>query len=110
MNRLMQMLDGNGNPVGLVASDYIDARVLAATTAEAHTVPTGAKSVRLTGTGAFYVDFEAAAAIPAADITDGSSPILIPADCGRLFSIPAACTAIGLIAAANCVVTMEFYS
>lgn len=110
MRKLAIIHDANneGMPGGLNVSTFIDARVLAATTAESHTIPSGAKSVRLTGTVPFFVNFAAAAAIPAADITDGSSSILVLTD--RIFSIPSSATAIGLIASAICTITMEFYS
>jgi hypothetical protein len=110
MKRISHVIDPNGNPVlnGLSASDHVDARVLAATTAEVHTIPTGAKSVRFTGTGPFFIHFGAAAAIPAADVTDGTASTLILTD--RIFAVPDGVTTIGIIASAICTVIMEFYS
>lgn len=110
MNRLTQLLDGNGNPVnnGFLAPTYTDARVLGGSSAEVHTIPTGARNVRLTGSGAFYVNFAAAAAVPSADITNGSSSILVLTE--RTFAIPSGATQIGLIASSDCVVTMEFFT
>jgi len=110
MKRIAHIIDPNGNVItdGLVYSAYVAARVLAATTAEVHTIPTGAKNVRFTGTVPFFINFGAAAAIPAADITDGTASLLILT--GRIFAIPSGVTTIGLIASANCTVTMEFYT
>ncbi len=108
MNRLSQVSDGNGFLAdGLNFSAYMDARVLAATTAKVHTIPAGARSVRFTGTIPFWINFGGAAVIPAADVTDGTASILILTD--RLYAIPATATTIGIIASAICTVTMEFY-
>ncbi len=109
MRKLNQITDANGRPVSgaLLVSDKIDARVLAAATAESATIPAGAKYVRLSSTAPFYANFSTTAAIPAADITNGSSSILIPS--AALFEIPAGATAISLIAAAIGVITLEWF-
>lgn len=86
-------------------SDTIDARVLAGTVAESHTVPTGARFVAFSGTGDFYVRYGNTAAIPAADVTNGTASELNPGV--RMIEGHAT---IGLIAPADCVVTMAFYS
>ena len=66
MKRLTAVLDPNGNPMnGINVSDFVDAMVLGVATAEVYTIPTGVKIVRLTGTTPFYVNFGAAAAVPA---------------------------------------------
>lgn len=112
MRKLAQAVDANNYPVPFasIAPDHVDARVLAASTAEAHTVPAGAKYVRLTGTVAFYVKFGGTAAIPSADITDGTSSILISATCcPATYKIPEGVTSIGVIASAICVLTLEFF-
>ena len=106
MNRLSQVLDANGNSVGTNHSACVDAQVF--TTAEVHTIPTGAKSVRLTGTIPFWMNIGAAAAIPSAEVADGTSSILVLTE--RLYAIPAGVTTIGLVASAACVVSMEFYT
>jgi len=84
--------------------DWIDARVLAANTAEAHTVPTGATHVVFSGTADFYVKYGGTAAVPAADVTNGSASELNPV-AREIRGI----TSIGLISAATCIVTMCFY-
>lgn len=112
MRKFSQVVDANNNPVpfAAIAPDHVDARVLAATTAESHTIPAGAKYVRLTGTVAFYMKFGGTAAIPASDITNGSSSILVsPTCCPATYQIPEGVTTIGLIASAICVITMEFF-
>lgn len=84
---------------------WVDARVLAANTAEAHTVPTGATHVVFSGTADFYVNYGAAAAVPAADVTDGSASELNPV-AREIRGV----TSIGLISAATCIVTMAFFN
>jgi len=86
-------------------SDYIDVRVLAANTAEVHTLPDGVRWVTFSGTDDFYVRPDAAAAVPGDDIIDGTGSHLNPhhRNCEGI-------TTFGIIAPRICVVTMEFYS
>lgn len=78
MKRLTAVLDPNGNPMnGINVSDFVDAMVLGIAAAEVYTIPTGVKIARLTGTTPFYVNFGAAAAVPATEIADGSASILV---------------------------------
>ena len=86
-------------------SNYVDVRVLAANVAEVHNVPSGATRVVFSANGDFYVRFNAAAAVPAADVTDGTGSILNP-NMRTLDGV----TTIGIISAAACNVTMEFYA
>jgi hypothetical protein len=92
-------------------SVYIDNRVLAANTAEAHTVPVDAANVKATyvifsSTCDFYADFASTAVVPSADVTNGSGPELNPT--ARFLANDV--TTISLITAADsCVVTMMFY-
>jgi len=86
-------------------ADYVDARVLAANVAESHSIPNGAKYVVFSADGNFYARFGAAAAVPAADVTDGSASELNP----EAREIPGGTTTIGLIATAATVVTLSFY-
>lgn len=90
---------------------YVDARVLAASTAETVTIPTGtgskaARYVQFKATGNFYFNGYAAAAVPAADVTDGSASMLNPdllyiGDVGADFSI--------IAPTADTIVTMAFF-
>lgn len=110
MKELLMRNGANSSPVGAYEqSDFIDARVLAANTAESHTIPTGAKFVRVAADVAVYVRVGGTAAVPAADVTDGSaSELLTPNMPPMLLSLGSA-TAIGLIAGATAHVTLAFY-
>jgi hypothetical protein len=83
---------------------YVDARVLAANVSETHTIPTGALWVLFSSTCNFYAKLGASAAIPAADVTDGTGSELNPA----AWQISGS-TQITLISATACTVTMAFY-
>jgi len=85
-------------------SDYVDARVLGITTAEVITVPAEACKVLFSCTGDFYAHHNAAATIPAGDVTDGSASALNPTG----WVVTAADT-IGVISPAACVLTLEFF-
>lgn len=87
-----------------LAPTWVDARVLAVSTAEAHTVPTGALWVVFSSNCNFYASAVTTAAVPAADVTDGSASELNPA-AWRIAGV----TTISLIAPTACVVTMAFY-
>jgi hypothetical protein len=85
-------------------SDHIDVRVLAASTKEDHTKPTGANYVVFSATDDFYVKMDGTAAVPAGDVTDGSGSELNPG-----VRYIADVTTISLIAPRSCTVTMAFY-
>ena len=57
---------------------------------------------------ATFINIGGTATVPAADITDGSSSILINGNTSRLFALDVA-TTIGIIASAIQTVTLEFY-
>jgi hypothetical protein len=63
--------------------DSVNARVLAAATAENINVPAtdprAANFVRLCATGDIYYNVNTTAAVPAADVTDGTASELLPA-------------------------------
>lgn len=85
---------------------YIDARVLAATVNESHTVPTGARYVIFSSTcAAWYAKRGGTAAVPAADVTDGTASDLNPSG----YRIPNGVTAIGFISPTACIVTMRWH-
>ena len=85
-------------------SDYVDAKSLAANTAETITVPADAKAVLFSSTGNFYAKHGAAATIPG-DVSDGSAAVLNPSGW-----VVTAADEIGVIAPADCVLTLEYYS
>ena len=70
-----QRKDAHGNVLEgfLPNSDSVMARVLAASTAEDISVPDGAKFCTITADGAFYFNTQGDAAVPSADVTDGSA-------------------------------------
>ena len=86
-------------------SDYVDTRVLAAGVAEVVTLPDDVRWVTFSGTDDFYVRPDAAAAVPVADITDGTGSHLNPhhRNCDEI-------TTFGIISPRTCIVTMEFYT
>jgi hypothetical protein len=110
--RSMEIPHGQAGRTFLIGpSDHVDYRVLAANTKEDHTVPTGADAVIFScvddsgNPASFYANFRGVdAAVPAADITDGSGPELNPTQ----RYIPGIGT-ISLIAPAACIVMMAFY-
>lgn len=99
----MQVVQQDGI-AAMVAPQWIDSRVLAANTAEAHTVPTDARFVVFSSDGDFYVRYNGTAAIPGADVTDGTSAEINPT-VRNLSGV----TSISLIASATRVVSMAFY-
>lgn len=92
------------------APRYVDVRVLAASTNETHTVPAGAKYVVFASDDLFYAKANGAAAVPSADVTDGSGSEMNPG-VWRLVADDenAAVTTIGLIAPRATTVTLTFH-
>ena len=94
-------------------SGYVDARVLAANTAEDFQAPTGAKYVRIAGDGTFYLKVGATtvtAAVPGADVTDGSASQVCPAGHAVWITLPADQAYISVVASATAVVTLSYFS
>jgi hypothetical protein len=79
--------------------------VLAANVSETHTIPTGASYVLFASTCNFYALPGASAAVPAADVTDGTASELNPA----AWRLSSSATQITLIAPTACTVTLVFY-
>lgn len=89
----------------LRAPGYIQARVLAASTAESITVPTNATFVAFSATCNFYVSYDAdTAVVPGADVNDGTSNELNPA-----VRYIAGLTTLSVISPTTCVLTAAFY-
>jgi len=78
----VQPRDANGLPLNdfLPETDTVDVAVLAASTAEDISVPTGAKFCVLTADVDFYYNTNGDAAVPTADVTDGSGSRFAAAD------------------------------
>lgn len=85
---------------------YVDAKVLAANTSETYTIPDKAVWALITADGGFYIDYGATAAIPAADITDGTSSFYIPT--GTQVRVPAG-VQVAVISSATRVITIACY-
>lgn len=99
--------EGRGPIEAIPFPTYVDARVLAASANEDHTIPSGAKYVLFSSTADFYAKIGGTAAVPAADVTDGSGSELNP----TVRHLSDSATTIGLISTvAGCVVTMSFYN
>ena len=88
---------------------YVLARVLAATVAESVAVPAGAKRVLLAGTVDFWFNQTTTAAVPAADVTDGTAPVFVPAGNKELREVGTG-TTISLVSAYAAIVTAEFFA
>lgn len=110
MNKLTAFTDVNALVAALIPSDYVDAHVLAASTAETFTKPTGARFVRLKGTVNFFFKPNGTAAVPAADVTDGtSSTLVISNNEGVLLNVEFT-TTISVIASAIGTVVAEWWA
>lgn len=89
------------------APTYVQARVLAAGASETITLPAGTKFVIFSATCNFYAKNGASAAVPAADVTDGTASELNPA----AWYFTNASTQVTVIAdTASCVVTASAYT
>lgn len=85
---------------------YVDVRVLGAGVNEDHTLPAGARYVIFSSNCAdFYAKRGGAAAVPAADVTNGSASELNPSG-----YFVAGVTTLGLIAPTSCIVTISVYN
>ena len=103
----MEVVNAGMEALALRQSNWIDARVLAANTAETFQAPALARFVLFSADGDFYCKIataSTAAAIPAADITDGTSSELNPA-----MRYIGEQEFISLIAPAARVVTLQFF-
>lgn len=85
-------------------SDNVMAVLLAGGGAKRVDVPAGARLVLFNATGPFWAKFGGAAAVPTADILDGSAPELNPI--GRSVT---GIASIGLAASQACTVNLVFY-
>ena len=102
---IASVVDANSHPMlGFNYPTYIDVRVLAADTAETHTIPSGAKYVLFAATANFYVAYSGDASVPAADVTNGAGVELNPV----LRKISGLST-ISLISGSACTVTLAFF-
>lgn len=94
---------GDGTDITSV-SDTIHAVALTASVPRQVPVPAGARIVLTNATGVFWMRCGGAASLPSGDVLDGSAPELNPA--GR---IVAGVATLGLVAPADCMVSLAFY-
>ena len=109
MIRWSQAVDQNGNPVfsGIPQSDTINAMVFSDAGVKSDTVPTGANLVYISVAGGsnIFVKIGGTAAVPTADVTDGSA-----SEAGALGRWLKGASAVGVAADGACVVTLAYYS
>jgi hypothetical protein len=106
VNSLTPLVIG-GKLVGVNRPTYTLAKALAASTAEAFTVPSGAKFAMFAGESLYYINFTTTATVPG-DVTDGSASLQMAAGLPMIFSLEGA-TSISVISAYACVITASFY-
>lgn len=101
--------DSSNRPIPtLVNSDSINYRSLAASVAETETKPAGANWVIITPNCEVYAALSGTAAVPAADITNGSGPIYCPGGSSRLINISQVST-FSLVAVSAGLVELAYY-
>lgn len=103
--------DANGEKIDtfLPDSENVLARVLAASTAESITVPDNAKFCTITANGEFYFNTQGTAAVPSADVTDGSASRVVGSGNPVVHILVEDVTTISVIASAARIVTATFW-
>ena len=110
MSMLLTPITANGQTIPVVlASDYVDYRVLGVTTNESHDVPAHVSWALITPSTDIYAKNNAAATIPSGDVTDGSGSIYIPAGASRLIRVKPGGT-LQMISPAASIVQIEFFT
>jgi hypothetical protein len=105
--RYFQLMQDSNNYRGTLTpppGTYVTCAVLAAGVAETVTIPTGARCVIFSSNADFYVNWTTTAAVPVADITDGSAPELNPSS-----RQTAGVTSFSIISPTTCIVTMSWF-
>lgn len=93
-----------GNKVSaLLASDYVNAKSLAASVSETETVPAGASFVIISANADIYLKKGGAASVPG-DVADGTASFLNP----YAMAVGPGDT-YGVISAVACIVTFSYY-
>ncbi len=114
MIALRQSFDSQENvlPMALPQSDTIDALYFAAAGAQSDNVPAGARfvAVSLSAPVAAFLKMDGAAAVPAANITDGSASEAIPVGNAQpLVRELNGATTVGIAVGAACTATLAYY-
>ena len=86
---------------------YVDHRALAANVEETHPVPNNKKVLIIISDIDLYIRPDATAAVPSADVSDGTGSIYVPAGAARAFSVKGVAS-VHMIAGATAKVTMEW--
>lgn len=115
VGRLVPVSRQQGEPVpaALPVATWVDSRILAANVAETYTLPTGGVFIGLTAdVGPLYINFNAAAAVPVADVNDGTSAIMLRTDAGAPFilSPPFRTSTLSMISPVAAIVTIEVWN
>lgn len=105
-------------PAALPAASWCDSKALAGGVAESYTIPVDVNGNRGTllginaETGPLYYSFNGTAVVPTADVTNGTSSIMLRTDTGSpfLISVPNWAYTLSLISAAANIVTIEVWS
>ena len=98
--------DSNKKDTGCIPqADVIYNLVMTGSAMKTVTVPTGANIAIFSATGNFYCRFDAAVAVPAADIVDGTAGELNP-----VARVARRVTSINMISATDIIVTIAFYN
>lgn len=105
----LQVISTNGS-YALSPPIYVNVKVLAANTAESFTIPTGANGllanyVSFSSNCDFYANHTTTAAVPAADVTNGTGSELNP----LIRIIPRGTASYSVISATTCIITASFY-
>lgn len=101
---------GGNNTLIRPAPEWVDARVLAAGVAEAHTVPSDATVVIFSSTAAFYCKPNGTAAAPSTDVLDGSGSELNPTSYNLRPIAGTKINTLSLVSTPGATVTMAFYA
>lgn len=106
MRSLNLLADTSGKiAVGMMAPDHVDNLVLVANTAKTYTIPSGAATLLFSCTAPFWVNWYTTAVVPSTDIITGAGQCLNP----MLRAIPDNVTAISIISAVNCKLSIEVF-
>lgn len=90
-------------------SGYIAAMVFSGAAVKSSTPPATARVVKIVSSATVYVKVGGTAAVPAADVTDGSASECCVAGFPKFFTLDGA-TSVGVAAGAAAVVTLTYYS
>ncbi len=105
MEPVITQVDAMGRQIAVISrSDSSHAVLLSAGQARTVSVPSGARAVLFSATGDFWTRFNGAAAVPTANILDGTACELNPV--GRDVT---GVSVIGVAAAAACTINLVFY-